>query len=180
MKANTRTPTNMKLFLAITLLVGIAAAAEPRFQALRAGAGSAGNKVTEGLFPKVGGWGGKCVCPDGTEYFVGDNHDQCATLACIGGKSGACNKRDDAKWKGKKVVCAPAPKVDCVMGSWEEKDANGVASKCMKDGKEVVHTAQGEGKRMSSRKVKTPASGGGKACEALQKTKVCKGKNSGY
>jgi hypothetical protein len=37
--------------------------------------------------PKVGGWGGKCRCPEsGIEYEVGDNYDSCASLACEGGE----------------------------------------------------------------------------------------------
>lgn len=31
-------------------------------------------------------WGGECTCPDGKKYLVGDNGDDCASLACIGGK----------------------------------------------------------------------------------------------
>ena len=38
----------------------------------------------------VGGWGGKCTCPDGQVYQVGDNSDRCASLACVDGVSGAC------------------------------------------------------------------------------------------
>ena len=40
--------------------------------------------------PHVGMWGGSCTCPDGQSYWVGDNIDLCASLACVGGVSGAC------------------------------------------------------------------------------------------
>lgn len=36
--------------------------------------------------PKVGGWGGRCRCPSGHVYDVGDNYDSCASLACVGGE----------------------------------------------------------------------------------------------
>jgi len=36
-------------------------------------------------WPKVGGWGGKCQCPSGSIYEVGDQNDGCASLACVGG-----------------------------------------------------------------------------------------------
>ena len=40
----------------------------------------------------VGGWGGTCTCPDGSTYDVGDNGNACGSLACVGGKAGACQK----------------------------------------------------------------------------------------
>ena len=45
--------------------------------------------------PGVGGFGGTCTCPDGSEYEVGDMGDDCATLACFGGTSGKCNRYPD-------------------------------------------------------------------------------------
>jgi len=45
--------------------------------------------------PGVGGFGGTCTCPDGSEYEVGDLDDDCATLACFGGTSGKCNRYPD-------------------------------------------------------------------------------------
>merc|ERR1711957_289816 len=39
---------------------------------------------------EVGGHGGECTCPNGEKYNVGDNNDNCATLACEGGESGTC------------------------------------------------------------------------------------------
>merc|ERR1711976_686817 len=38
-------------------------------------------------YPLVGGWGGRCRCPSGQVYEVGDNNDGCASLACIGGEA---------------------------------------------------------------------------------------------
>ena len=52
-----------------------------------------------------GGWGGSCTCPDGTTYWVGDNYDACASLACSGGKPGTCIRRG-GQWSGRKVQCA--------------------------------------------------------------------------
>lgn len=48
--------------------------------------------------------GGSCLCPDGASYLVGDNHDNCATLACFGGKSGPC-VRKPGEWSKRKVQC---------------------------------------------------------------------------
>ena len=44
----------------------------------------------------AGGWGGTCVCPDGTEYLAGDSGDFCASLTCIGGIMKSCNKATGA------------------------------------------------------------------------------------
>ena len=52
--------------------------------------------------------GGKCTCPDGQTYWVGDNNNNCASLACVGGTHGSCDKLVDDKGKNKKVVCAGA------------------------------------------------------------------------
>jgi len=54
--------------------------------------------------PGVGGWGGSCTCPDGSVYQVADHIDACASLACIGGTPGTCN-RHDGPWSGRKVIC---------------------------------------------------------------------------
>ena len=40
----------------------------------------------------VGAWGGTCTCPDGDSYEVGDNNDDCASLACVGGSMGPCKQ----------------------------------------------------------------------------------------
>ena len=59
--------------------------------------------------PGVGGWGGICTCPDGHEYEVGDNMDACASLACVGGTSGACsNGGISASSAGMAVTCGNA------------------------------------------------------------------------
>lgn len=39
----------------------------------------------------VGVWGGFCECPNGQIYQVGDNYDNCATLACEGGRALTCS-----------------------------------------------------------------------------------------
>ena len=64
-----------------------------------------GNVVTEKA-PGVGGWGGSCTCPNGQTYGVGDNYNYCASLACINGKAGTCNRKIDAEWAHRKVVCS--------------------------------------------------------------------------
>ena len=57
--------------------------------------------------PGVGGWGGKYRCPDGKEYWVGDNGDACRSLAGEGGERvGGCI-RHDGIWSRHKVKCAP-------------------------------------------------------------------------
>ena len=53
----------------------------------------------------VGSWGGLCRCPDGKEYFVGDNHDECNTIACVGGEKKYCNEYIDDRWAQRKVTC---------------------------------------------------------------------------
>ena len=52
----------------------------------------------------VGGWGGTCQCPDGTQYEVGDNHDSCGTLACINGEKINCHE-SVGEWSNRKVTC---------------------------------------------------------------------------
>ena len=62
------------------------------------------NKIEENV-AGVGTWGGLCQCPDGQQYFVGDNNDACKSLACVGGMKISCNKKSDSKWKNRKVTC---------------------------------------------------------------------------
>merc|ERR1711933_11485 len=69
------------------------------------GEGGTKNVVTENA-SGVGHWGGSCTCPDGSVYQVGDNVDHCGSLACVGGKSGTCNKKH-GPWSRRKVTCAP-------------------------------------------------------------------------
>ena len=74
--------------------------------AVKKDAWSAGieNQVTEND-PNAGDYGGSCTCPDGSVYQVGDNLDDCGSLACVGGVSGTCN-RANGEWSGRrKVVC---------------------------------------------------------------------------
>ncbi|KAG7354540.1 FAD linked oxidase-like protein [Nitzschia inconspicua] len=54
--------------------------------------------------PEVGDWGGTCTCPNGSVYWVGDNGDACASLACVGGVSGTCSEAN-AGGEGYRVVC---------------------------------------------------------------------------
>merc|ERR1712039_634157 len=66
----------------------------------------------------IGGWGGQCTCPDGAVYQVGDYIDHCATLACIGGTSGTCNKKDGS-WSKNKVTCANVYETNAAgIGGW--------------------------------------------------------------
>jgi uncharacterized protein (DUF2237 family) len=51
-----------------------------------------------------GGWGGSCTCPDGSVYQVGDNLNSCGSLACFGGKSGTCHRKN-GPWSKAKVTC---------------------------------------------------------------------------
>ena len=52
----------------------------------------------------VGYWGGTCQCPDGTTYEVGDNNDNCGTLACVNGEKVNCYEYD-GEWSNRKVTC---------------------------------------------------------------------------
>ena len=52
----------------------------------------------------VGEWGGRCTCPDGSQYDVSDNADLCGSLACPGGTSGDC-MREKGPWSHRKVTC---------------------------------------------------------------------------
>lgn len=64
----------------------------------------------------TGEWGGSCICPDGGVLQVGDNNDVCGSLACIGGKSGVC-QRKSGPWSNMKGNCsAPA--------TYEPRDKN--------------------------------------------------------
>ena len=71
------------------------------------------NRVTSDA-DGVGLYGGSCTCPDGQTYAAGDNHDDCASLACDGGVAGACSRRS-GEWSHVHVDCAtgvlppPAP-----------------------------------------------------------------------
>jgi len=60
----------------------------------------------------IGGWGGWCTCPDGQRYEVGEKDDACkhgpASLACIGGVPGECQKYWSANRAGMSVACAAA------------------------------------------------------------------------
>merc|ERR1719436_868660 len=56
----------------------------------------------------VGAWGGTCTCPDGQTYPVGDNWDNCGSLACVGGTPSACSMVSDPVRAGMKVTCAQA------------------------------------------------------------------------
>lgn len=61
----------------------------------------------------VGECGGNCTCPSGTAYEVGDNVNNCGSLACFGGVAGpgscSCPSR---RWRdpraGMKVSCGPS------------------------------------------------------------------------
>jgi hypothetical protein len=54
----------------------------------------------------VGSWGGKCTCPNGQTYDVGDNNDSCGSLACVGGVSGECTSDGiPPEARGMAVVC---------------------------------------------------------------------------
>ena len=55
-----------------------------------------------------GSWGGECTCPNGQTYPVGDNHDMCGSLACVGGEAGVCHKHALGDWSGKRVICGLA------------------------------------------------------------------------
>ena len=54
--------------------------------------------------PTAGVWGGECTCPDGQTYLVGDENNQCATMACENGRMGPCNHYVSL-WQHRRVKC---------------------------------------------------------------------------
>lgn len=54
--------------------------------------------------PSVGSYSGECYCPNGQIYLVGDNRDNCESLACKNGISGDCQK-SDVKTPNNRVIC---------------------------------------------------------------------------
>ena len=60
--------------------------------------------------------GGTCRCPDGLTYAVGDNLDDCASLACPNGETISCN-RHDGVWSHRKVTCASRGKIPPISKS---------------------------------------------------------------
>jgi hypothetical protein len=67
-----------------------------------------GGNLLEHNIPEVGGWSGTCTCPNGQQYKVGDLHNGCRSLACIGGVSSGCS-RNDRSGLNRRVTCAPQP-----------------------------------------------------------------------
>merc|ERR1712032_750819 len=58
--------------------------------------------------PNVGLWGGTCECPNGQRYEVGDNNDNCNSLACLNGRKINCNKGPKSgpgPWSWRRVKC---------------------------------------------------------------------------
>ena len=49
--------------------------------------------------------GGTCTCPDGQQYLVGDNDDNCGSLACNGGQAGQCTEGGAGAFAGFAVDC---------------------------------------------------------------------------
>ena len=62
------------------------------------------NNILTTSSPNAGDWGGECLCPDGSMYYVGDNFDSCATMRCEGGFSGRCFNKSGV-WSGNSVQC---------------------------------------------------------------------------
>jgi len=102
---------------------------------------TAQNRIQENA-AGVGGWGGSCTCPDGSVYQVGDNHNSCGSLACIGGVSGTCNRQDGA-WSRRKVICAPPTEKECLTLMKQEYDPLDYGS----NGKSVEQSAADCAKR---------------------------------
>jgi len=85
----------MKIFFALALVI---------FVNWSVVLGDGINTVEEDVI-QVGGWGGTCLCPDGSTYQVGDNWDACATLACVNGQKVNCNEYF-GEWSDRKVTCS--------------------------------------------------------------------------
>jgi len=56
----------------------------------------------------AGVWGGTCTCPDGVVYLVGDENNECGSLACENGEPGICNHYVSL-WSHRRVKCASLP-----------------------------------------------------------------------
>ena len=67
------------------------------------------NVIDFSMGVRIGVWGGKCTCPDGRVYQVGDEGNICGSVSCEGGTQGTCNE-GEGEWAFRKVVCAPAKK----------------------------------------------------------------------
>ena len=52
----------------------------------------------------AGVWGGECTCPNGLTYLVGDELNECGSMACEGGVPGPCNHYV-SHWAGTRVKC---------------------------------------------------------------------------
>jgi len=46
------------------------------------------------------------MCWNGESYLVGDNFDNCQSLACVNGIFKSCVHRVEKAWAGKKVICS--------------------------------------------------------------------------
>jgi hypothetical protein len=65
--------------------------------------------VKSGVAAMSGAPGGFCICPNGKKYGIGDNNDDCKSLACEGGvQYSKCNGHADPQWSHKRVVCGNA------------------------------------------------------------------------
>ncbi len=64
------------------------------------------NRVLHGQ-EHVGVWGGECTCPDGSVFLVGDEMNECGSLACHNGLAGQCHKEPNNEWAFREVHCAP-------------------------------------------------------------------------
>merc|ERR550532_2938961 len=69
------------------------------------------NNVVEDGAEGIGHWGGKCTCPDGEVYWVGDYNNGCGSLTCINGVGdlSTCTHHL-GNWSFRGVECAaPCP-----------------------------------------------------------------------
>lgn len=89
--------------------------------------------------PQVGGWGGRCRCPSGTVYEVGDNYDSCRSLACVGGDVvEECGQNViSAERAGWKVTCGgfpqqpfPPASTCAAFSQWPNVDGNVTCNDC--------------------------------------------------
>merc|ERR1711953_761930 len=72
--------------------------------------------------PQVGGWGGRCRCPSGAIYEVGDNYDSCGSLACVGGEvvENCGQGVISAQRAGWKVTCGTSTTIDDATSAQDE------------------------------------------------------------
>lgn len=88
------------------------------------------NDSVQNNAPGVGQYGGSCTCPNGAVYQVGDNNDECNTLACEGGLPGMCYTQVSDFWKHRKVTCDANTQNVCTLSHTQGDDKTTCSEQC--------------------------------------------------